>query len=230
MRGHKRILSIDIGGTGLKAMIVSDTGKPLSERVRVLTPRPATPEAVLSALNELVAPLGEYERVSIGFPGVVADGLTLWAPNLHEAWRGFPLSKAMASKTGRPVRLENDAAMQGWAVIERKGLEILLTLGTGFGSAVYVDGRHVPNLELGHRPFRKGYTYDEYVGRAAFEKVGKKKWNKRIVKVIEQALRFKPRRLYIGGGNAKHLDLARLPPEVTVVPNIMGLLGGPALW
>jgi polyphosphate glucokinase len=225
-----RTLSIDIGGTGLKAMIVSDHGEALTERVRVPTPRPATPDAVLSALTELVAPLGDFDRVSIGFPGVVADGLTLWAPNLHEAWRGFPLSKAMASKTGRPVKLENDAAVHGYAVIERKGLEILLTLGTGFGSAVYLDGRHVPNLEIGHRPFRKGYTYDEYVGRAALDKVGKKKWNKRVVKVIEQALRFKPRRLFIGGGNAKHLDIERLPPEVTVVPNIAGLLGGPALW
>ena len=224
-----RTLSIDIGGTGVKAMIVGDGGVPLTERVRVETPRPATPQAVLGALRALVAPLGEYDRVSVGFPGVVADGMTLWAPNLHESWRGFPLAQTIAGAVGRPVRLENDAAMQGYAVIERKGLEILLTLGTGFGSAVYLDGRHVPNLELGHRPFRKGYTYDEYVGRAALEAIGKKKWNKRVGKVIEQALRFKPRRLYIGGGNAKHLRIA-LPPEVTIVPNIAGLLGGAALW
>jgi polyphosphate glucokinase len=225
-----RTLSIDIGGTGLKAMIVGADGAPLTERVRVETPRPATPQAVLGALRELVAPLGDFDRVSVGFPGVVADGTTLWAPNLHETWRGFPLAQTIGGAVGRPVRLENDAAMQGFAIIERKGLEMVLTFGTGFGSAVYLDGRHVPNLEIGHRPFRKGYTYEEYVGVAALKKIGKKKWNKRVVKVIEQALRFKPRRLYIGGGNAKHLRIDDLPPEVTVVPNIAGLLGGPALW
>jgi polyphosphate glucokinase len=93
-----------------------------------------------------------------------------------------------------------------------------------------MDGKYVPNLELAHHPFKKSKTYEEYVGKAALKKVGKKKWNKRVGEVIAQVLPiWNPRKLYLGGGNAKYLTLD-LPPNVSITPNIAGLLGGIALW
>jgi polyphosphate glucokinase len=224
-----RTLSIDIGGTGLKALVLDDNGAAITDRVRVETPHPATPAAVMGALRELVAPFGDFDRVSVGFPGVLSEGIVRSAPNLDESWHDIALAAKISDAVHRPVRVVNDAAMQGYAMIEGKGLEIVLTLGTGFGSAVYSDGHHVPNLELAHRPFRKGKTFEQYVGKKALKTIGKKKWNKRVGRVIEQALSWNPRKIYIGGGNAKHLRL-QLPPNVTVVPNIAGLLGGAALW
>jgi polyphosphate glucokinase len=98
------------------------------------------------------------------------------------------------------------------------------------GCALYLDGNYVPNLELAHHPFRHGKTYEEYVGAAAMKKVGKKKWNKRVGRVVAQVLPvWNPRHLYLGGGNAKHLKL-ELPAHVTITPNIAGLTGGIVLW
>lgn len=225
-----RTLAIDIGGTGLKALILGPDGAALTDRARVKTPRPATPQAVLHALWDLIEPLGEFDRISVGFPGVVVDGVVKTAPNLHDDWHDFPLGKALAEGSRRPVRVLNDCGVQGYGVIEGHGVEMVLTLGTGMGCAIYMDGKYVPNLELAHHPFRHGKTYEEYVGAKALDKVGKKKWNKRVKEVIEQVLPiWNPRRLYLGGGNAKHLRI-ELPPNVSITPNIAGLLGGIALW
>ncbi|HET9621628.1 MAG TPA: ROK family protein [Kofleriaceae bacterium] len=225
-----RTLAIDIGGTGLKALVLGPDGKPRTERVRVETPRPASPEHVLPALWQLVEPLAPFDRVSIGFPGVVVEGVTLTAPNLHKAWRGFDLAKAVTTQLGCPVRVLNDAGVQGYGDIEGHGLEMVITLGTGLGCAVYFEGIYVPNLELAHHPFRHGKTYEEYVGAKALKRVGKKKWNKRVAKVIAQIQPvWNPRKLYLGGGNAKHLTIA-LPANVTITPNVAGLLGGIVLW
>jgi polyphosphate glucokinase len=225
-----RTLAIDIGGTGLKALILGSDGSALSDRVRVPTPRPATPDALLTALWPLIQPLGEFQRVSVGFPGVVIEGVTMTAPNLHKTWSGFDLGKAIADHVHMPVRVLNDAGVQGYGVIEGHGVEMLLSLGTGLGCALYYNGDYIPNLELAHHPFRGGKTYEEYVGKKALDKVGKKKWNKRVLRVIHQVLPiWNPRHLYVGGGNAKHLK-AELPPNVTITANIAGLLGGIALW
>jgi polyphosphate glucokinase len=225
-----RTLAIDVGGTGLKALIVGAVGTALTERVRVDTPRPATPEAVLSALFKLIEPLGAFDRVSVGFPGVVMEGVTKNAPNLHETWRGFNLARVIADKTGRPTRVLNDAGVQGFGVIDGKGLEMVITLGTGMGCALFIDGKYVPNLELAHHPFRRGKTYEQYVGAKARRKVGKKKWNKRVLEVLRQIEPvWNPRKIYVGGGNAKHLKI-KLPAHVKVTSNMAGLLGGVALW
>ena len=229
-RSSTRTLCIDVGGTGLKALVLGAAGEALTERARVETPRPATPPSVLRALFALIKPLGEYDRVSVGFPGVVVDGITRTAPNLHEKWAGYNLAGAIEGRTKRPVRVLNDAGVQGYAVIEGHGVEMVLTLGTGLGCALYIDGTYVPNLELAHHPFRKGKTYEEYVGARALDDVGKKKWNKRVGLVLAQVVPiWNPRRIYLGGGNAKHLEIT-LPKNVKVTANIAGLLGGIALW
>lgn len=225
-----RTLCIDIGGTGLKALILGPDGAMLTERARVETPRPATPKKVLQALWQLIAPLGAFDRVSVGFPGVVVEGVVKSAPNLGQGWAGFDLAHAIAEATRRPTRVLNDAGVQGYGVIEGRGVEMLITLGTGMGCALFVDGRYVPNLELAHHPFRHGKTYEEYVGAAALERCGKKKWNRRVARVVAQIDPiWNPRRLYLGGGNAKHLTID-LPEHVKVTPNLAGLLGGIALW
>jgi polyphosphate glucokinase len=229
-KGKPRTLAIDIGGTGLKAMVLDAAGRELTERARVPTPRPATPRAILSALRKMLPALGAFERVSCGFPGVVVHGVTRTAPNLHPSWAGFDLAHALMAMTKRPSRAINDAGVQGFGVVSGHGVEMLLTLGTGMGCALFVDGIYVPNLELAHHPFRHGKTYEEYIGAPALEAVGKKKWNRRVGRVLAQIEPiWNPDHIYLGGGNAKHLVM-ELPPHVTITSNLAGLLGGIALW
>ena len=120
--------------------------------------------------------------------------------------------------------------MQGLGVVAGKGVELVLTLGTGMGFALYVDGRYVPNLEMAHHPFRKSKTYEETIGNAARLAVGNKTWNKRVRRGLELVQRiFNPAIIYVGGGNAEKLK-GDLPANVKRVENVAGLLGGIALW
>ncbi len=185
----ERILAIDIGGTGLKAAVISANGEMKSgESGRVDTPHPATPDAVVEALITLIEPLVKTPptHISIGFPGVVRDNVVRTAPNLGtEDWRGFPLAKAIADRLGSvPVRMINDAEMQGLAAIEGRGIEMVLTLGTGAGTAFFRDGELMPHLELSHHLITKDKDYDQYIGNAAKQKIGKKRWNKRVERVL----------------------------------------------
>lgn len=224
-------LAIDIGGTGLKAAVLDAEGHMLDKRVRVRTPNDPTPEAVIEALAHLIERLPEFDRVSIGFPGVVRRGTVLTAPNLGtKRWKGFALQDALAERFGKPARLENDAEVAGLGVIAGKGLEVVVTLGTGFGSAIFSDGRMTPHLELAHHPVHKSMTYDEYVGDAALKDIGRKKWNRRVMKVIvvlRTLLNFD--KLHIGGGNARLLTF-KLPRNVDIVSNDEGIIGGVKLW
>lgn len=223
-------LTIDIGGTGVKTMLLDDNGKPLSDRLRVPTPQPPTPENVIEVLDKLRKQVAGFDRVSIGFPGVIKEGVTHTAANLDPSWIGFPFASAIRKRWRKPVRMANDAAVQGFAAIRGRGVELVLTLGTGLGSALYTNGRLCPGLELGHHPWRKGRTYEEYLGREGLEKYGKNKWNKYLAKAIERtALTFNWDHLYIGGGNAKHITLDP-DPRITLISNEDGLLGGVALW
>lgn len=225
-----RTLAIDIGGTGLKALIIDPRGKALTDRARVETPRPATPAAVLRALQLLAGPLAPFDRISAGFPGVVLHGVVKTAPNLHPAWQNYPLADALAKRLGKPARALNDAGVQGFGVIAGKGLEMVLTLGTGMGCALFYEGTYIPNLELAHHPFRKGQTYEELLGGRALERDGKKKWNRHVAKALAQIEPvWNPDLVYLGGGNAKHLKL-ELPANVRITSNVAGLLGGIALW
>lgn len=224
-------LAIDIGGTGLKAAVLDAEGHMLEKRVRVHTPDDATPKAVVDALVKLVEPLSPFDRISIGFPGVVRRGTVLTAPNLGtRKWKGFALQDVLADRLGKPARLENDAEVAGLGVIAGKGLEVVITLGTGCGTAIFSDGRMAPHLELAHHPIHKSMTYDEYVGDAALKEIGRKKWKRRVLKVIavlRTLLNFDT--LHIGGGNARLLDF-KLPKNVDLVSNDEGIIGGVKLW
>ncbi len=227
---YPRTLAIDIGGAGLKMMTLDPRGKPLNERKRRRTPKAPTPSAVLDVLRQMIAKQPRFDRIAVGFPGVVVDGVTLTAANLHQDWIGFDLDAALEDITGKPVRLANDADVQGLAVIEGFGVELVLTLVTGLGSALYVDCRLVPNLEIAHHVFRKGKTYEEYLGGSVLERAGNTKWNARLQVAMELLQRtFNYRRLYLGGGNARCIRFA-LPENVSIVSNMAGLLGGIRLW
>ena len=227
-----RTLAIDIGGSGIKAALLDDHGTLIGDRQRVPTPpKPVAPEALVQAIDKAVAPLGGFERVSVGFPGYIRDGRVLTAPNLgSEVLAGFDLQSELSRHWDKPVRVLNDADVQGFGAIEGHGVEMVLTLGTGAGTAIFRDGKIMTHLELAHHPVSGGKTYDEYIGNAARQKKGKRAWSKRVAKVIEilrVVVRFD--HLYLGGGNAKDITF-RLPPDVTIVPNTDGLTGGIRLW
>jgi polyphosphate glucokinase len=225
-------LAIDIGGTGIKAALLDGEGRMIGKRQRVPTPpKPVAPQALIDAIDMATTPLGAFARVSVGFPGYVRGGRVLTAPNLGtEVLAGFDLQGKLAEHWGKPVRVLNDADVQGFGAIKGDGIEMVLTLGTGAGTAIFRDGEVMPHLELAHHPVSGNKTYDEYIGNAARQKKGKKAWNKRVTKAIEilrTVVRFD--HLYIGGGNAKDIALP-LPADVSIVPNTDGLTGGIGLW
>jgi polyphosphate glucokinase len=244
IKGRPATLAIDVGGTGLKASVLNAAGTLMADRVRVRTSYPCPPDRLVAMLATLVAPLPTPDRVSIGFPGVVRNGILLTAPDfvtrsgpgsavskkLLAAWNGFDLAGAMTKRLGYPVRVANDADLQGLEVVSGSGVEFVLTLGTGVGTALLVDGKLSSHLELAHHPFRKGETYDEQLGNVALEKVGAKKWRKRVRDAIRNFhVVINYDRLYIGGGNAQVLK-SHVDPTVTIVSNIAGILGGIKLW
>ena len=222
-------LAIDIGGSGLKMQALSPEGKPISDRLRVPTPDPATTSAILSALDELKVSVPLFDRVSVGFPGVIKQGKTLTAANLDPGWVGFPLARTLERRWGKPVRMVNDCAVQGYGVIQGHGVELVMTLGTGMGSALFTEGVLCPGLELGHHPWRKK-TYEGYLGKRGLQKHGVKRWNKLLKKAIEQtAATFNWDTLYIGGGNSKKVTLKKTS-NIKIISNEEGLLGAMALW
>jgi polyphosphate glucokinase len=241
-------LSIDIGGTGLKASVLDASGVMVADRVRVATRYPLSPGTLVATLAKLVRPLPSAERVSAGFPGMVRGGKILSAPHfvtesgpgskvdddLVAAWSDFDLAGALTEALGKPTKVANDADVQGAAVVEGKGLEFVITLGTGFGTAAFLDSRLLPHLEIAHQPFRKGETYNEQLGERARKEVGDQRWNTRVNKAIAQldALLFFDH-LFIGGGNARRVrrdDLGQYKDKATVVDNTAGILGGIRLW
>jgi polyphosphate glucokinase len=230
MDANPRTLSIDIGGTGIKTIVLDGSGKPVTERLKVATPRPATTRAVLSSIVALARKQGPFDRVAVGFPGVVRKGVTETAKNLGENWIGFDLDRALTKALGRPVRACNDADVQGLGVVRGRGTELVITLGTGFGSSLFRSGLLVPNVQLAHHAGWRDRTYEEELGIKALEKAGKKKWNGRLLKAIRNLeLLFNYDTLYIGGGNAAKITV-KLPKRVRIVSNVAGLLGGIALW
>jgi polyphosphate glucokinase len=224
-------LAIDIGGTALKASVLDRRGRMIAERVRLPTPYPCSPKVLLRALVKLTTPLPSFDRISIGFPGVVRGGHVVTAPHFgNKAWRGYPLEAAVEQRLERPARLLNDAEVQGLGIVAGRGLEVVLTLGTGVGSAVFADGQLAPHLELAQHPLHNGETYNEYAGNEALHRYGKKKWNRHVLRtiaVVESLLHYDV--LYLGGGNARYLTID-LPRNVRIASNDNGITGGIHLW
>jgi polyphosphate glucokinase len=248
---HPYTLSIDVGGTGLKASVLSKDGSMVADRVRVETKYPMPPDGdsgLVARLTALVQPLPAADRISCGFPGMVRNGLILSAPHfvtkkgpgtpvdekLSAAWSKFDLAGALATALGKPTKVANDADIQGAAVVKGNGFEVVVTLGTGFGSGLFMNGLLLPHIELAHQPFRKGETYNDQLGELARKNKGDESWNERVREAITNldALFFFDH-LYIGGGNARRIDrdgLGDALERVTIVDNTAGILGGVKLW
>jgi polyphosphate glucokinase len=244
MADSTRTLAVDVGGTGLKAVVLSPDGEMVSERIRRETPYPCPPPVLLDELDALAKTQPEYDRVSVGFPGAIRRGRVREVPafsrrapgegpdsKLVRQWTGFELEEALQRRFGKPTRVANDADVQGCAVVTGRGMELVITLGTGVGSAVFFDGALLPHMELSHGRFGEGLSIEAACGDHHREKIGTKAWRKLVTSALDAFEEMVlPDHLFVGGGNAKRLDPDTLGPHRSVVPNISGLLGGIKLW
>jgi polyphosphate glucokinase len=249
-KGHQHpfTLSFDIGGTGLKANVVGAEGTFVADRVRTPTTYPMPPGLMIEKLAGLAEKLPDADRVSAGFPGMVRRGLVLSAPHfvtkkgpgsevdpkLVKAWDHFDLESALGDALGKPTMVANDADVQGAAVIKGHGYEVVVTLGTAFGTAFFLSGRLLPHMEFAHVNFQKSQTFNERIGEPARKRIGDQKWNTRVramIAYLDTLTMFD--HLYIGGGNASRINRRDLGPvldRITIVDNTAGILGGIALW
>lgn len=226
-----KTLSVDIGGSHIKASVLGPRGRMIHERVQTATPRGLKPRQLVDIIAALSEQLPAYDRVSVGFPGVIRDGVVRTAANLGQRrFAGFNLERALSRRLGKRVRVCNDADMQGFGVIHGRGVEMVITLGTGFGSALFQNGRLAPHLELAHHNFRHDRTYEDELGQGALDRDGRAKWLRQLryaIKALRVLTSFD--HLYVGGGNSRLVTL-RLPRDVSVVDNAAGILGGVRLW
>lgn len=214
-------LVVDVGASGIKAVLLNELGDLVGRRVRRDTPSSGMPGELMDTIVALAKDFDSFDRVAVGFPGIIVDGIVQQAPNLASEWKNFNIGEVLQMRLKKPVRVANDADVQGFGAIAGKGVELVVTLGTGVGTALFTDGRLVPNLEFGKSKLRN----------EMLQKDGKKRWNRRLAKFVRRLEeRFHFTRLYIGGGNSKKVDISLLPANVTLVSNLNGLVGGIALW
>jgi polyphosphate glucokinase len=215
---HKRVLAIDVGGTHVKVRVFGRR-----ETRECVSGPDMTPRQMVERVHKLAGDW-TYEAVSIGYPGVVLHGKIVAEPhNLAPGWVGFDFRKAF----GRPTRILNDAAMQAVGSYEG-GRMLFLGLGTGLGSAMIVDGVVAP-MELAHLPYKKGRTYEDYVGNRGFKRLGGKKWRRMVKDVVAQlSTVLEADYVVIGGGNA--VKLKRLPKNARLGGNEFAFLGGFRVW
>jgi len=214
----KKILVIDVGGTHIKVLA---TGQPAERKIPSgpgMTPTQMVRDVKHATMD------WDYDVISIGYPGVVVHDHIVHEPhNLGSGWVGFDFAKAF----GHPVKVINDAAMQALADYQG-GRMLFLGLGTGLGSAMIVDGVLQP-MELAHLPYKKGKTYEDYVGISGLERLGKKKWQRHVIDVVNrlrEALEVED--VVLGGGNAQ--KLTELPLGARIADNANAMIGGTRMW
>jgi len=241
-------LTIDCGGGGIKASVLDEAGTMRAQPVRVSTPYPLPPDLFVKALLGLAARLPVADRVTVGMPGMIRHGVVVATPHyvtrggprtrvdaeLVAAWDGFDARTALTEAFGLPTLVLNDAQVHGAGVVAGTGCELVLTLGTGLGWALFDGGVLAPHLEMSHAPVRWGMSFDTYIGEHERRRLGDAFWSRRVRNVVE-GLRPVVRwdRLYLGGGNARRItgaQLARLGDDVVVVSNTAGIVGGPRAW
>lgn len=241
-------LAIDCGGGGMKASVLDETGTMRAQPIRVPTPYPLTTALFVSTLTELAADLPRATRATVGLPGMIRHGVVISTPHyvtrsgprtrvmpeLVSEWHGFDAQTALETALDMPIIVVNDAEMHGAGVVAGQGLELVMTLGTGLGCAIFDGGHLAPHLELSQAPVRWGLSYDTYIGEHERRRLGDALWSRRVTRVVE-GLRpvFLWDRLYLGGGNSRHITpivVARLGDDVVIVPNAAALVGGARVW
>ena len=213
-----RVLVIDVGGTHVKVLATGQRAK------REIPSAPTMTASKMVRDVKRITKDWEYGAVSMGYPGPVIHGRSLHEPyNLGGGWVGFNFAKAF----GCPVKIINDAAMQALGSYHG-GRMLFLGLGTGLGSAMIVDGILEP-MELAHLPYKKGKTYEDYVGIRGLEHFGKKKWRRHVANVVKQLKEtLEADYVVLGGGNSKNIK--KLPPDARLGDNNNAFLGGFRLW
>lgn len=213
------ILTIDIGGSHVKALASGESESRRFDSGEALTPQQMVAE--VKSLTEGWA----FDVIAIGYPGQVVRNAVVAEPcNLGTGWVNFDFAAAF----GVPVRLINDAAMQALGSYSGNGNMLFLGLGTGLGSTMIVDGNIAP-MELAHLPYRKGKSYEDYLSDENLERIGKKKWRKHVERVVELfRAALQPDEIVIGGGNAKHLKSDM--PGIRLGDNDNAFTGGFRLW
>ncbi len=213
-----KVLAIDIGGTNLKVLASGQ-----SEKRAVPSGPTLTPRRMVTAAKRLARGWA-YDVVSMGYPGPVQHNRPTREPfNLASGWVGFDFARAF----GKPVRVLNDAAMQALGSYHG-GRMLFLGLGTGLGSALVINGAVEP-LELAHLPFKKGKTFEDYVGLRGLERLGKAKWGNEVVEAVAMLqAAMQADYVVIGGGNAK--KLAEAPPGAQLGSNDNAFIGGFRMW
>jgi len=241
-------VAIDCGGGGIKASVLDETGTMRARPLRVPTPYPLPPALFVETLRELAARLPRADRVTVGMPGMIRHGVVVATPHyitragprtkidpaLRAEWFGFDARAALTAALDLPVLVLNDAEVHGAGVVAGTGCELVLTLGTGLGCALYDGGVLAPHLEFSQAPVRWGQSYDTYVGEHERRRLGDAFWSRRVRGVVD-GLRpvFLWDRLYLGGGNSRRVrpeQLARMGDDVVVVPNTAGIVGGVRAW
>lgn len=235
------VLGIDVGGSGVKGAIVDTaTGDLLSDRVRIPTPQPATPDGIARVVSELVTELDYSGPVGCSFPTVVVDGQARTAGNIDPSWRGTRVDELMREATGLPFVVHNDADVAGVAEMTMGagrglgGTVIMITIGTGLGSGVFRDGVLIPNIELGRMPGKDGEPIEFYAGDRARKDndLSWATWGERFNYFLERVTRvFTPDHFIIGGGASKKLDkfadqlVVDTPFRVAEFKNNAGIIG-----
>jgi len=241
-------LAIDCGGGGIKGSVLDEVGTMRAHPLRVPTPYPMGPDLFVKTLVQLAGRLPRADRATVGMPGMIRHGVVVVTPHyvtrsgprskvdpaLAEAWANFDARTALADAFEVPTLVLNDAEVHGAGVVAGTGLELVLTLGTGLGCAVFDGGMLAPHMELSQAPARWGQSYDTYIGETERRTLGDAFWSRRVRSVVE-ALRpvFLWDRLYLGGGNSRLIrpeQLARMGDDVVVVPNSAGIVGGVRAW
>ncbi|MDO8733518.1 MAG: ROK family protein [Actinomycetota bacterium] len=241
-------LAIDCGGGGFKACVLDDAGTMRAQPVRVATPYPLSTALFVDTLTLLARGLPAADRATVGLPGMIRHGVVITTPHyvtksgprsrvlpeLVKQWTGFDARASLALALGVPVKVLNDAEVHAAGVVTGQGLEVVLTLGTGLGCAVFDGGRLAPHMELSQMPVKTEVVYDNYIGEPERRRLGDALWSRRVVRMVEG---FRPvfrwDRLYIGGGNSRHLtpvSAKRLGEDCVIVPNDAALIGGSRIW
>ena len=241
-------LAIDCGGNSIKGSILNSTGVMHDVMLNQLTPYPLTPQKLISIIETFADNLPEFDRITIGMPGMIRHGVVIYTPHysrkggphtevdeeVDALWRNFNLATLVEAHFKKPALVLNDAEVHAAGVIHGSGLEVVITLGTGLGFALFDNGHLAPHLEMSMAPTRGAKTFDLYIGEKARKRIGNPMWSRRVLTMVEQ-LRpiFHWERLYIGGGNSERISASirqRLGADVYLMPNSTGVAGGARAW
>lgn len=241
-------LSVDCGGLGIKASVLDSAGTMRIPAVHIATPYPLSPKLLVETIAGLARSLPKADRATIGMPGMIRHGvvvatphyiniagpLTRMDPQLKTLWDGFDMRQALGDALKIPTLVLNDAEVHGAGVVAGSGFEVVLTLGTGLGCAVFDGGTLAPHIELSHAPVRRLTMYDEWIGEQERRRLGDSFWSRRVRTMIDE-LRpvFIWDRLYLGGGNSRRIRdsvIHKLGDDVVIVPNEAGIIGGVRAW